>query len=615
MRTIEFLTATLPFLPVGFASWAANLNYLSPSTHHPELGISIRRVVKRTEPGASYTPDKLNFTHGVASGDPYATSVILWTRAAPMMEPVDDHETLLTGAVPVYWHGPEMTPSNAPICVDWKVAKDKALKEVVSCGKAYTSSDVDYTVKVEAKNLQPFTRYYYQFNICDSDVKSPLGRTKTAPGENDDVSKLRLAVYSCAFYPYGHFNAYGHSARKDSIDYAIHLGDYIYEYELYGNTDGPPIGRIPKPEHELFTLYDYRQRYATYRTDPDLLLSHQTFPWITTWDDHEVADNTWKAGYATLRNMEGSFIKLQEDPVSFDQRKMNAVRAYFEWMPLRQVDMDDNLRIWRSTALGNLADLVILDTRQYDRSLAELYFNHDYIDSISNEASRSMMGGRQEAWFYRQLSESKKRGATWRIIGSQTLFSYINSSRPNAGDEFPAISRDTWSGYIATRNRTLHHLYSNDIKNNVFLAGDSHSAWVSDLVWLNSTDPHPIPSEADYDPFSGRGAIGVEFGGTAVSSPSGLGWNATREQAQFRSDYAVEINPSLQWAEMFHRGYTEVELSHEVAKASFFGVPDIWTRNDVEVKLAEFECYRDENKVRRPIGGSTVKYGSVKKSP
>ncbi|KAF3919124.1 hypothetical protein ABW21_db0207104 [Orbilia brochopaga] len=615
MKPLELFLTVFPVLPLGYASWSANLNYLSPSSHHPALGISIRRVAKRTEPGASYSPDKLNFTHGVASGDPYATSVILWTRAAPMADNVND-ESVLSGDVPLYWHGPEMTASNAPICVEWKVAKDEKLEDIVSRGKAYTSSDVDYTVKVEAKDLQPFTRYYYQFNICDSNVKSPLGRTKTAPGEKDDVSNIKFAVYSCAFYSYGYFNAYGHSARKDSVDYVIHLGDYIYEYgRPFGNYDeGPPVGRIPKPEHELFTLYDYRQRHATYRTDSDLLLSHQTFPWVPTWDDHEVADNTWKAGYAALKNTEGTFI--MDDPVSFDTRKMNAVRAYFEWMPIRQVDMDDNLRIWRSTSFGNLADLVVLDTRQYDRSIAELYFNHDYIESISNDPSRSMMGPRQEAWFYRQLSESKNRGTTWRLIGSQTVFSYLNQSRPGAGGEFPAISRDSWLGYLANRNRTLHHLYSNDIPNNVFLAGDSHQAWVSDLVWLNSTDPHPSDlSSADYDPFSGRGAIGVEFAGTAVTSPGALDWNGTLAEGQILSDWAVEVNPSLQWTDAYYRGYMEVELTHEVARASYFGIPSILTRNDKEIKLGVFETYSGENKVRRPIGGSTIKGGSVKKTP
>lgn len=182
----------------------------------------------------------------------------------------------------------------------------------------------------------------------------------------------------------------------------------------YGNA----INRIPLPDRQIYTLYDYRKRLATYRTDFDLLLSHQQFPWIPVWDDHEVADNTYRDGEAELNNTEASFI--QDGGVSVDQRKMNAVRAYFEWMPIRQVEMDDNLRIWRSFSIGSLLDLVILDTRQYDRSITDLYWNTHYVNEISNDAGRSMMGSRQENWFYGELIKSAQRKASWRVIGSQT---------------------------------------------------------------------------------------------------------------------------------------------------------------------------------------------------
>ncbi|KAF3917947.1 hypothetical protein ABW20_dc0110240 [Dactylellina cionopaga] len=607
------LILTLHYLPVALASWASNLNYLSPSSHHPSLGISLRHVAKRNVAGTSYSPEKLKFTHGIASGDPQATSVILWTRVAPIMNSVDDNRTV-SGLVPLYWHGPEMT-STAPVCVEWKVADDKEMSKVVRRGKAYTSSDVDFTIKasrcVEAKDLKPFTRYFYQFNICNSDVKSPLGRTKTTPEENDRTARVRFAVYSCAQYAYGFFNAYGNSARRDSVDYVIHLGDYIYEYGP--PPKGPKIGRTPKPEKELFTLYDYRERHATYRTDQDLLLSTQTFPWIPTWDDHEVADNTWRDGSPTLNNSESSFIK--DGQISFDQRKMNAVRAYFEWMPIRQVDMDDNLRIWRSFPFGNLVDLVMLDTRQYDRSVTDLYYNYDYISSISNEANRSQMGPRQEAWFFRQLSESKSRGATWRLVGSQTVFSYMNNSKP-IPDGYPDLSLDSWDGYVASRNRTLHHLYSNNIPNNIVLAGDSHRSWVSDLVWLNSTDPDPNPQDhPDYEPRTGRGAIGVEFAGTAVTSPGSVGWNGTIDKAQAMAEYSVKINPVLQWTDVYYRGYMELDISHEVVKTTYFGIQDLLTRNGKEIQLAQFEVLNGENKLRRPVAGGKVNGGALKKLP
>ena len=160
----------------------------------------------------------------------------------------------------------------------------------------------------------------YQFSIRDSDNVSPVGRTKTTPSKGDVISSaVRLAIYSCSNFPFGFFNAYGNTARKDSVDYVIHLGDYIYEYANGYYGWGNSIGRIPLPDREIYTLYDYRKRLATYRTDLDLLLSHQQFPWIPVWDDHEVADNTWNAGSSELNNTEDSFVK--DGGVSVDQRK------------------------------------------------------------------------------------------------------------------------------------------------------------------------------------------------------------------------------------------------------------------------------------------------------
>ena len=277
----------------AFASYGANINYRSPSLHHPNMGISVRKVVKRNDPRSAFAASNLNFTHGVASGDPFPNSVILWTRCAPMVADVNDNSTV-SGFVPLYNPVPiyngtsaDMPPSNAPVCLTYKVATDKAMSAVVTKGTVYTTSDVDYTVKVEANNLSPWTWYYYQFSVCNSNVSSVVGRTKTAPTATQNVDSVSLAVYSCSNYPFGFFNAFGNPARKDSVDYMLHVGDYIYEYE--GNGDygyGYSIGRLPEPRRVIFTLYDYRTRYATYRTDLDLLLSHQQYAWIPIWDDH-----------------------------------------------------------------------------------------------------------------------------------------------------------------------------------------------------------------------------------------------------------------------------------------------------------------------------------------
>jgi alkaline phosphatase D len=245
---------------------------------------------------------------------------------------------------------------------------------------------------------------------------------------------------------------------------------------------------------------------------------------------------------ADQNNTEASFIQYDiefgGEYVSFDQRKMNAVRAYFEWMPIRQVEMDDNLRIWRSFSIGTLFDLIMLDTRQYDRSITDLYWNTDYIHQISNDAGRSMMGSRQENWFYDQLSESSKRGATWRVIGSQTVFSRQNESVVY-GDTDP-LDYDAWDGYQANRNRTFKHLYDNNIGNNIMISGDSHMSWVSDLVWLD---------QKAYDPATGKGSLGVEFAGSAVSSPCPYGQNISHVKADNYSSWLVHANPELQWQE------------------------------------------------------------------
>ena len=263
-----------------------------------------------------------------------------------------------------------MKTSKAPICLQFKIATDKGFTKVADSGTIYTSSDIDYTVKVEAQNLEPFTSYYYQFQVCDSKNTSPIGQTKTTPAAGDQVSNVRLAVYSCSNYPFGFFNAYGNPVHKNSVDYVLHLGDYIYEYANGEYGWGQSIGRVPQPDKSIYTLYDYRKRHATYRTDVSLLASHQHFPYIQVWDDHEVSDNTYKDGASHLNNTEASFV--EDGGISVDQRKMNAVRAYFEWMPIRQVDMDDNLRIWRNFQVGSLFDLIMLDTRQYDRSITDL---------------------------------------------------------------------------------------------------------------------------------------------------------------------------------------------------------------------------------------------------
>jgi alkaline phosphatase D len=213
------------------------------------------------------------------------------------------------------------------------------------------------------------------------------------------------------------------------------------------------------------------------------------------------------------------------------------------------------------------------------------------------------MGPRQEAWFYKELIRSNERKTRWRIIGNQIIISRMNVSL-GTGAETP-FNYDQWDGYVANRNRTLHTLASGNISNTVFLAGDSHAAWVSDLVWFDHSKA--------YDPATGEGAIGVEFAGSAVSSPSPMG-NVTKEVAAFGSQWLVDANKELQWQDLYYRGYFELDIDYQRIKANFYGLPDIKTRNGKEIKLASFEVVDGENRLRREptVGGGVAESGALR---
>lgn len=391
----------------------------------------------------------------------------------------------------------------------------------------------------------------------------------------------------------GYFNAYGNVARKDQVDYVIHLGDYIYEYK--GDTNI----RTVLPKREIYTLYDYRKRIATYRTDEDLLASHRQFAWIPVWDDHEVGNNAWKEG---TENSEGEVFRL---------RKQAAVRAYFEWMPIRQVDMDDSLRIWRSFSIGTLFDLIMLDTRQYARDLTVLGGfvgiggNSKEIERIANWENRTVMGFDQEAWFYDQLSRSSDRGAAWRLVGQQIVFSHMTHGFFT--DE--GYNRDAWDGYLANRRRVLGHLYDNRINDTVMLAGDSHLSWVSDLAWVTGDE-----GDRPYDEDTGEGAVGVEFASTSITSSLPMPNNFTNWLANKGSKWLVDHNPQLQWQDLFYRGYYELSIGYESLTATFWGTPKVKTRNEGEFEMARFLVRHGENRLARnpTVGGGHAKTGALK---
>jgi len=329
---------------------------------------------------------KVSFEHGVASGDPLQDRVILWTRLTP-------NET------------------SARLQVTWELALDQQFKQIIKTDKVTTSASQDFTVKVDATGLRADTSYYYRF-IFGNKI-SPIGQTKTLP---ISTSKVSFAVCSCSNYPAGYFYVYREIA-KQNVDVVIHLGDYIYEYgaDGYATEDAAKLGRTLAADNnkEIIKLDDYRKRYALYRKDQDLQAAHQRHPFIVIWDDHELTNDTWKNGAENHQANEGSFL----------ERKLAALQAYFEWMPIRPVD-DQHVKIYRQFDFGNLVQLTMLDTRIVARDQQLDYANYltaTGIDVAKFQAdltspTRTLMGFEQRDWLLGKLQQSN---ATWNVLDSK----------------------------------------------------------------------------------------------------------------------------------------------------------------------------------------------------
>jgi alkaline phosphatase D len=464
------------------------------------------------------------FRHGVASGDPLNDRVVLWTRV-----------TAANGATPE---------------VGWEVATDDAFKRVVVRGTTTTGWERDFTVKIDATGLTPATTYYYRFQSLGE--RSPVGRTRTMPASNAD--HLRLALVSCSNFPFGYFNVYNRIAHRADLDAVLHLGDYLYEYPngVYG--DGTKLNRISDPNREIISLDDYRQRHAQYKSDPDLQDAHRQHPWIAIWDDHEIANNTWRDGAENHQPDRGDG--------GFGARRDAAVRAYFEWMPIREDRATRQPRIYRSFAFGGLADLIMLDTRLIDRD--EQAVRREDL-SIVDDPSRSLLGRAQEHWLYEELRESKRAGTRWQLIGQQVPFAPL--SLPGA----TTASTDTWEGYRPARQRLLDAITGGNLRNTVVLTGDVHSSWGYDL---------PVNPWDGYDGATGRGTLAIEIVTPSVTSPNGFG-NTPADVALRAEKYRAE-RPHLRYVDGALRGYVVLDLTRERLQADWFYVPTVTERSTVE---------------------------------
>ena len=459
------------------------------------------------------------FLHGIASGDPLQDKVILWSR-------ITNDGSITATSIPV----------------GYIVATDQALTNIVAKGRGLATLDTDFTVKVDAKLPQANTTYYYRFEALG--YLSPVGRTRSLPNPDlpaNKVDRVRLAVVSCSNYGFGYFNGYADIAKQADISAVLHLGDYIYEYREGFYRDNDLKEERPLfPKNEIISLTDYRERYACYRTDIDLQECHRQHPFIAVWDDHEVADNSWKGGARFHTESKGSYI----------ERKMSAVRAYHEWMPIRDDssnELDSQLRIYRRFEFGKLFDLNMLDTR---------IFGREKLDPMaSNEPERQLLGLEQENWLYLNMLEGKRRQAKWQILGQQVILApFKGASATNSGD--------IWNGYASARDRLLNFIEDNSIKNTIVLTGDYHASFAFDVA----KNPFDL---SGYNPDTGQGSLAVEFVCPALTS-----------LAFPENDSGPEVNPHQKFNNQTDHGYMLLDITEQAFTCEWYFTDTLKVRND-----------------------------------
>ncbi len=447
------------------------------------------------------------FPFGVASGDPGPDRIVLWTKV--FTENLADE-----------------------IKTSWVIATDTTLKNVVGQGSLVADSTSAFTIQVDQQGLEPATTYFYCF-YTETD-SSAIGRTRTASvnGEN-----LRFVVASCANFQMGYFNAYGHIAKQKDIDAVLFLGDYIYEYGTRSNAIRPHI-----PSHEILTLKDYRSRYAQYRLDSNLQEAHRLHPFITIWDDHEFANDSYVTGAQNH----------QKEEADWEQRKANGRQAFFEWIPIKR--QPGTSRLYRQLNYGNMAELFMIDGRVEGRSQPL----EDYRDSLRYDTARSMLGSQQREWLLDGISKSKAR---WRLLVNDVMFAPIDLGGMAKERRF---NMDAWDGYVAERDLIFDELERDSVRNLIVVTGDIHTAWAMELT------RNPEDKKA-FNRRTGLGLLGAEFVTPSISSP-----NLDEMKGKLAANMAVSYlkglkhNRHLRFTNAKDHGYMLVELTRAAAKATWF---------------------------------------------
>ncbi|KAB7647559.1 alkaline phosphatase D family protein [Polymorphobacter fuscus] len=483
------------------------------------------------------------FTHGVASGDPGADSIKLWTRYASG----DGRDAVLKV----------------------EVAADTGFRQIIARSEAVAGPATWGTAQARITGLPDGKWVYYRFTAPDGS-KSPVGRTRSLP--SGTLSKYNVAVFSCSNKPFGWFNAYAHAAARDDIDLVVHVGDYIYEYQAgsYPAAAEALTGRDILPLNEIVALDDYRQRYASYRVDPGLQELHRRFPMVSIWDDHEIANDTWTGGAQNHQPEDGDWAL----------RKAAATKAHAEWLPGPD-------RMYQRYDIGDLISLITLDTRatgrdkQLDIGAAMRGGTPGLVafrDGPLNDPARQLLGVEQEAWFADTIKASVADGKKWQLVAQQVIMGDVLTPKDAlsflAADADPraqayvkggmaaasvgiSAAMDMWAGYPQARKRVLQAAQAANA-DMVVVSGDSHNGWAFNLA-------------------EGGKPAGVEFAGQSVTSP-GYESALKGDPAKIR-DAVVAASPGLTWCDTSRRGYMTVGFTPDAARCDFVFMSTIRERS------------------------------------
>ncbi|CAN5406375.1 alkaline phosphatase [soil metagenome] len=511
--------------------------------------------------GAAAAQSASPFVHGVASGDPASDSILLWTRVT--------------------------VPGGVPVDGTWQVASDRGFKRLVASGTFATAAARDHSVKVIAEGLKPGQSYFYRFQALGQ--TSPIGRTRTLPVGK--LAELDIVLACCAMYMFGEFHAYRAIAAREKLDLVLFVGDYIYEYGERAFPGAMDVRSI-EPPHDTVTLADYRARYAQWRRDPALQDAHARAAWACMWDDHEIANDDWTGG------------AQHHDPAKngdWEVRKRAAIQAYLEWMPIRDPAADDPYGVNRSFAFGDLATLVMPETRlkARDRQLSlpvdlkmmiidasgQPVTDPAQLAGLNSKAlpagyriepdiagfrtkladpDREMMGAEQRDWLRERLVEHKAAQRPWFLFGVETILSayvYPDLTRFPGGNPamapfyaltrhaLPMLNLDAWDGYPAEREK-VYDLFEASGAHVLVLSGDSHMAWIN-------------------EPHRGDRRIGLELSASTLTGPS-IG-ELMLPPGPVGEAFA-QANRDVLWCDVNAIGFVTVTITRDAVEADFVRV-------------------------------------------